>query len=254
MIANPQLKTLIDLLNLSEKSSTVFQALFTSKFPLTVVSLSKITKIARSTLYDILDDLVQKALVESEEKHSKTFQSVSLEQIEYILKNRAILAQKQVETFEQNKRAIESAMNGEKIIIPKLTYSHGIESVQKAYFSSLQAKEKLLRFVWPEERMLKNFPPTVVNEYLKMRIANKVSVKVLGNNPKTKNTFMLTEPAQLREVKILPEISILKTGIMIFDDTVNFFTLGDQMISAHIENAEFSDTMKALFDALWAKY
>ncbi len=243
-----QLKTLLEI---SDKEWLVFKALLVSKFPLSVAALSKMTKLPRSTTYDAIDALLVLGIVETEQKHGKTFQSMPIEHIEKMLQQRVRSAESKLEQFKQSKTDIENIIGSDKIVIPKLTYSYGREGALQGYFSSLQTKEKFVRCVWPEQKMIEKIGVKTIEEYLEMRINSGIRIRVLGDSIDPNKSFLQDSESKLREVHMLPKNIQLKTAIIIFDDTVNFFTLGDQMISARIENAEFSETMKTLFDALW---
>ncbi len=54
------------------------------------------------------------------------------------------------------------------------------------------------------------------------------------------------------EVRILPKNIQFSTDMVIFEDTIALFAYDDELTIIKIENKNFSDTFRMIFESLWA--
>jgi len=57
---------------------------------------------------------------------------------------------------------------------------------------------------------------------------------------------------ELREAKFLPRELTFRASIMIWDDTVAFFTPKDEGLAWTVRSSALAETLRQLFDLLWS--
>ena len=250
MSALEQLKIIF---NIKERDFLIYKSISLHNRPVSVTDLSKIVDLPKSTLYDHLKNLMKEGLIESNGAYGKRYFPTSLDALGEILNRRLQYNQKQEELFQTIRPKLEHEIT-QKAFPPKFTYSEGAEALLLAYYSSLQTEEKLLRFVFPENKMFQQLGSSTLADYHQKRLRKKIFARVLATEANvTDNSYLVSSQPALREVKLLPHHHEFTASIIIFDDTVHFFTLESQLISARVTNREFAQTMRVMFDAIWEK-
>ena len=113
------------------------------------------SKLPRSTIYDCIQSLLAIPIIETDGKHGKTMHALPFSMVERVLDQRVKTAKENALFLRKNKNQLEEIV-GHKLAIPKITFNFGLESTIQTYFSTLQTKEKYIRFLWPEQKMFDN--------------------------------------------------------------------------------------------------
>jgi sugar-specific transcriptional regulator TrmB len=247
------LKQLFTALELSEKEISIFTTLI--KFPsgANIATLSTTSHIARGTLYENLANLAEHGIVHKSKGRGTIYRVATVTELETVLKNNIRKAEDNLDILKNSESELQKLI-GSPLVKPKFTFTEGSVGSIHAYFTSLQSKEKLVRFIFPENGIIQLLGRKSLEDYLDQRLRYNITARALVNQKDiNKETFLTTKNNELREVRKLPKHHDFTSAIVIYDNCVNFFTVGQETISARIESQEFATTMKSLFDTIWEK-
>ena len=161
------------------------------------------------------------------------------------------------------KKILETQIQNFGNIIPILNKLKTAESVSpkvKVYFRERvadilsQALDCDDREVW-EIVSAKNFQQTIGEKFhfTKRRLEKNVRLKSLRvESEEIKRYSAATHERELREAKFLPRELNFSSSIMIWDDTVAFFSSADEGLSWTVTSRSMAKTFKQLFELLWS--
>ncbi|MFH0905773.1 MAG: helix-turn-helix domain-containing protein [archaeon] len=208
--------------------------------PCKVSKLSKETQIVRTSLYDILNSLIEKGIVtEHLENSIKIFTAAEPESL--------------VEIYEEK-------LNRLKENIPKLDELK--YSFKESYVESFKGKKGVLailsdilktgkdfliygNYTW-SKKTFKHIP----SQFALGRISKKINAKVLVDNA-TEPFRQRNDYRSLTELRYHPEMLKTKTITFIYDDKVSIFTQGNDIYGIIIKNKDISDMHKVMFEKYW---
>jgi sugar-specific transcriptional regulator TrmB len=242
---------LCSLLQLSEKESQIYSELLSFQSGVTVAVLSERTSIPRGTLYGLLDSLVIRGIVLESTTNGKHYRPAPLDELEQLLKAHVSQAQQDVTDFIEMKSEFKNIVNN-PIIHPKFTYAEGLTAMIQTYYSTLQNQEKFIRAIFPESSVIDTLGKKVVEDFKVERKRRGIQVRTLvASKNILRDSLLESSVDNNMEIRNLPNDYSFSATFLIFDNKVNFFTVGSELISARIESREYSETMKSLFDTIW---
>lgn len=225
---------------LSEKEIGVY----TTLLPLGTVNLQEISKrleYPRTTVYNTINYLITKGLVSKITKNGVTYFT-------------ATDPEKFLDNLEEKKRLIES-------ILPKLKdlqenqkqhssvqIYEGFKGIftiisdvfkikqQTYYFGSYSKSIEILKYLPDQARL--------------MRLEKEIPAKIVID-PFEEDIFHNKKYRKITEIKYLKSLKDFPAMIFIYGNKVAMFTVRGDLIGVIIENKEFSEAMKIIFDMYW---
>jgi len=199
------LNDLFQNLGFSDKESEIYIILLKSGTA-TAGDISRKTNINRTTVYDILENLMQKGLVSKYKKGGKTFFNTFepkhlLTYLDREKEEYAKIIEKQKEKTQQLLPQIISLQNL-KNAKPKVQFFEGEKGMREAYEDTLDSKEIILAYANVEtmHKGLPNFFP----EYYARRAKNKVFIRaILPQNTLSIERSKYNQE-EMRRTKFLP--------------------------------------------------
>lgn len=215
----------------------------------TAYTVSKETKIPKTTVYEILESLKDKGFVSKSRVNNASYY-----------------------TAESANRFLTNAnekVNIAKLIIPELEnvkhlnkdepsvkFYTGEEGVKRAFDDVLvtlkESGEKMMYAV--ADRDMKDFVPTFFSKWLEKREKLGVFTKLLTHEDEKR---LLREPEifnnnELRETRLIPREYIFSTSMDIYANKVTIFSHKDQTPHAVIIESEYiAETLKKFFEFMW---
>jgi sugar-specific transcriptional regulator TrmB len=243
------LEKLIEL-GLREKEAMIYLALL----EFDEASVSKIAKqsgINRTTIYDILPDLVRDGFVKRIfGPKTETFKAEPPEKIPLILDKKIRAIQEQ--TIKAKKlidqlNLVASKKQGK----PKISIFEGKEGIRALYDDTLLTKEIIKSFGSSE--ILEKFDPEYLNEYYRRRAAKKVFIEaILGGFP-TAYEYQKKDQELYREIRIVPpEMMDIKPEVYIYENKTAFFSF-EEKFGVLIESKDIADALKKLHILAWER-
>lgn len=237
-----QIKETLQELGLSQKESEVYIALVKTG-QTGATRLSSITGINRVTIYGTLDSLKQKGFVTLVKKDSKTnFIAIEPKRILSLLRQKemnfsSILSDLNSLSHTSKNKSSVKIYEGGRAVYELMTEIFG--SGKQVYsFGNMDVPETKYEFGTSNLRKLRLMAGTKIDG-----ISNKIPSENVGKKIWQKNTNM----------KILSSLSKLTTWTYIWEGKVANISYSGELIGELIEDKEFANTQKFLWDMLWKR-
>ncbi|NLZ74433.1 hypothetical protein GX917_00795 [Candidatus Falkowbacteria bacterium] len=213
-----------------------------------VLNLSKKTNILRTSIYPILDTLLEKGLVSEIKVGKKTyFQAEPPERIGAYIESQKIRLEEQSllagEYIPQLKSL--SRQSGEKPIVKIYEGREGIFLANEESFGyGKRDKDDIAYFIYPFDLLENLFSEQEIKKSRAQRIRKKIKSQAIytyskGERPASENSVRLKV-----DYKKYP----IKCDVSIFKDTIKINTLSKSLSSLVIKSQDIADTLKSLFE------
>jgi len=211
----------------------------------TVQELGKKSGVKRTTVYTIIEGLKQKGLLSQTKKGKKAlFLAESPE-------NLVSLSEKRCQLLKEALPELKSIYNvsGPK---PKLRFYEGREGYLSVYENILKEKPKELLVIASYENFIKHVELDYEESWTKKRIKLGMKLRWLDFQTKKVEEKAAEGKKGLREVKYLPKEKRFTSTTFIYSDKI-IIVSGKQkeFLAIVIENQEFFEMFKQLFEMLW---
>lgn len=238
----------LEQFGLEDKKAEVYLACL-ELGPSSVQSIAQKTGVKRTTIYDILTNLIEQGLITQTIKGKKRlFIAEDPEMIKSLL-------QKKEREFDQLLPELKSLhfIPGLK---PKIRYYEGLDGVKKVLNDTLTSREKILRAIVPMKDLIDLIGEDYFNEYTNRRIKLGYHLRVI--RPTIKEVISIrekykqgTSKAHFREVNYAPKDFAFSMSMFLYDHKVILISSKKENFGMIIESEEFAYNQKALFEVLW---
>jgi len=236
-------KYLIEI-GLNEKEASVYLALLQFDNA-SVIEISKITKINRSTTYTVLESLSKKGLVSETSIGKKTkYQAESPERLETYIERRKILLDEHSKRLKDIIPQIKSVQrgSGEKPIVQYFEGKEGVFSMNETFFTD-SVKGGEVYMVFSRDLLDEVFPESERLKFKKTRINNNIKTKGIVNDSKG----LTTTDSTGERIRVDKNIYPFSCDIAIYKDRVRIGILDNKISGIYIKSQELADTLKSLF-------
>ena len=246
------LTTTLQNLGLSEEETEIYLSLLNSS-PQSAGQLGKTTKVKRTYVYRITDQLIQKGLIKKSLKGKTTvFTPLSPD-------NLLVQAQSQKQKTDEAITTLEALLpelrNKYKSVEDKPTISNfeGIEGIKKVYLDAIKEGQPLLAIV-ETSKVRQEIYEWLTNNYIHKRIAAKIPVKsIVATGPKTK-LYTTKDSQELRESKTIDSDKFpIEDEVIIYADKVAIINHNkkSQPLAIIIDNKMIATTFRSWFETTW---
>ena len=249
------IKETLEELGFSDKEADVYLA--TTKLDqATASSLAKETGIIRTTVYDILEGLMQKGLISKVKKAGKTYYySLSPDKlVDYLEREKREFGKKidlQKEKVTKIMPKLISIQNLHSVNKPKVRFYEGEKGMREAYEDSLQA-DGIIRAYANVEEMHKGLP-NFFPEYYKRRAEANIHIRAILPQNEASFDRAAKDSEEMRTTKFLSEKNMTFTPeINVYNNKVLIASWKESMAIV-IESKELADFHKLVYDLLWDK-
>ena len=242
-------KILIDLGLTSDEANIYSSLLEKGLMPARAISIK--ANVGRQLTYKVLNDLIEKGIVEKKETGGKIllFAPVHPRELEKLL-------EKKKEEIENTKKAFDESIGGMiskyNLFIgkPNVQFFEGKEGILKVAYDSLTSKTDICSF-FDTDVVLTNFPE-INKEYVSKRLKNNVKKKIISTDSAIVREVAKTDDKNFTEQRIVKQKIHFATIVMIYDNKVSFITLDpNRAIGVIIEDPDIYKTNQAIFDYIW---
>lgn len=216
-----------------------------------VLDLSKKTNILRTSVYPILDTLLEKGLV-SEIKVGKKvyFQAEQPERIGTYIESQKIRLEEQSQLANEYIPQLKSLsrQTGEKPIVKIYDGREGIFQANEESFGYGKIdKDDVAYFIYPFDLLENLFSGQEMKRSSAQRTRRKIKSQAIytyskGNRPTSENSIRL---------RIDDKKYPIKCDISIFKDVIRINTLSKSLSSLVIKSQDIADTLRSLFKAVF---
>jgi HTH-type transcriptional regulator, sugar sensing transcriptional regulator len=246
------INSLLKQLNFSEKESRVYLALI-ELGSTKAAEIAKKTSLNRTSVYDLLEVLLQKGLASKYKKGSTTlFNALDPKQLLNYLEREKEETAKNIEKQKQKvSELLPQLISLQNIYTtkPKVQFFEGEKGMREAYEDTLTSREIILAYANVEtmHEGLPNFFP----EYYKRRAEKKIFIRAIMPRNELSLERVKYNQEEMRDTRLLPE------NEMTFSPEVNIYnnkilvTSWKEKMAVIIESKELADLQKLTFNLLW---
>ena len=209
----------------------------------TAQSIAKNSNLPRTTVYHLLESLIQKGLVGSVVKESKKYFQASN-------------PKKLIETLDEKKKLINEIIPELNSISktvkekPKVTVYEGLRGIRSILKDVLEERKEIFHYgdiVSLQEVFSYAFP-----QFISERAKRKIPIKIICKREGPHEELLKTAKKELREFIFVPENYQFKSSVFIYAGKVVIFNIKrEPYYAVVIDNEDFYDTQKNLFEFIW---
>lgn len=216
-----------------------------------ITNLSERAKIARTTAYDLLEELITKGLIIVSLKHKqKNYAPVDPEILVSLLQHKELQVQNLILKLRENMNNLKTMQNTSNMK-PKLHYLEGAEGIKQAYEMTFSAKEVLVQCLTDDYGdVSENFFEDYFERFFKHTNIKSKEILVEGSDTDDEyvKKYSSGKNLQLR----IPASGDLSTDFILFDNTVIFVSFDKKNSYALvIEDPKVANCMRIMFNNAW---
>lgn len=211
-----------------------------------VQSVADKSGLKRPTVYVILDELIEKGVVERIPRQRKQlYIAKSPDEVFAIFKEKFSLA----ENILPELRALAQKGTGPNV---RVTYHEGVNQVHNAYFDSLHCKDSEI-VAWLSGKFFgekgKDF---WYQNYRPKRLEQNITTRVISPNTPEMNSYASDDAISKKETRIDKGGQFnVSSEIMIYGKDKIIMASFEEMIAVIIESEKIHDTLHAIFESHW---
>ena len=172
-----------------------------------------------------------------------------IEQLEVLVGNNV---RKQEILLEKTKKLIACYPKTAKQTKSLVSYFESFESIKQAFFSSLYAKEKIIRSIVPAQNYFNEIGKDFILEYVTEKQKRKLQTVALWEDiPNKKIMADYYGSANVRQLPIDMHNSF-DTTVFIFDNKTLYVSPKREQYAVLIQSDAHAKMMKTMFDNIWS--
>ena len=229
-------------IGLNEKQAKIYLAAL-ELGETTVKEIAKQAGIKRTTIYDLLDEMIANGLLKQTIRETrKKFIAASPAELRLIIQKREAL-------LSQIMPALSSMSNVDKVR-PKIRFYEGREGLLEIYADTLKHSGEILAFASAD---VLHLGKGWVEHYIQQRVRKKIYYKgILSIPPSIEKEFVSHDQAQMRSSKVIDSQKYpFSNEIMLYGHQKIAIISPKDAIGVLIESAEIHRTQKSIFELLW---
>ena len=243
---------LLELFGVRDIESKIYEELL-ARGTLTASEIAKRVGISRTSVYDLLENLVETGLImEALQGTTKKFIIQPPEKIqqliaekEKILEEAKGIAQELQENYKQK---IVSAK-------PRLQLFEGKKELQQMMKDLLLYRDITVRAYWPVKKMIKLLSPEFLVNFHKERASRNITLRIIWPSSQLSTTkehdFLKSNNELKREARVAPHNVDFSLGYSIYKNTVRFISSSNENFGFLVDSFELAEMMKTQYDILW---
>lgn len=238
---NSELIKQLSELGLSEKEAGTYIASL-ELGQATIVEIAKKSGLNRTTIYNFIDNLVNRGLLGATiQGKKKLYTPAEPEKIEILLKQKELLFESLIPQLK--------AIYNTKGIKPKVKFFEGDRGIVNIFLDNLSAQGEILTMAG--ETTFNDLVIKQVPDYIERRVKKKIFLKMIVPDSPAMIQWMAKDKSELRETKAIPKDEFpLKVNIDIYNDKVAITSTQDK-IGLLIESKDIADTWRSIFKLCW---
>lgn len=243
----------LTMFGMSANEAEVYSSLIGNGW-LTALQLSHKCPVKRTTLYRLLEGLLNKGLIEEKIDDKRTYYAATtIEQFERLIKHKEDEAKKLREMFPDLKSQLSLASSlGSRGM--NVRFYRGIPGLQHLQLKATVTKNTEL-LIFDSNQWSKILSDEFAEEVRGRIVTNNILVKEIhnsssGNNTFTKNNEYYVNHYQHRVVD--QEIINISQDIYIFDETIQLYGYNkNDIVGIEIESREYARMVSQMFEVIW---
>lgn len=233
-------------LGFSDKKASIYLTLVQFG-EMSVTQIAKRASLKRTTVYNILPELLSDGFVNKAKTSGKTSYFVNkVEDLEHFL--------------EEKKNRVKMLVSELKKTVgifdfkPKITIYEGFGGIKQFYQSvvdSVSPGDKIMTFISTHDIELL-LPKDVIKNYVDQRIAKKVRNLIITSPERASLEWQESAEKELREIKLIKfPHPLFSADLKIYGNKVAFASYKENFFAFVVESTELNLLHKNIFELLW---
>lgn len=212
-----------------------------------VIEIGKKAGLKRTTVYNILPELITEGLVKKSVKNKKRF---------FFIEDPTLLKINLEEKISAIEKSLPELKAMQTIIPykPLITFYEGLGGAKDLYrdtLDSLSAGDTILSFTGLTD-FYELMPKDFSQWYIKERVKRKIRIKIITPKSKAAEEWQKNAAKELREIKIVNNADFKFNGdTEIYGNKIALISYKENFIGVIIESKEISQMQKAAFQLIW---
>lgn len=240
------LETLLENLGFSKKKAKIYLAIL-ELGEASVIEIAQKANLKRTTVYNILPELISDGLVKKSVKNKKRF---------FFIEDPVSLKTSLEEKMNAVEKSLPELKSLQTIIPykPKITFYEGLGGAKDLYrdtLDSLSPGDTILSFTGLTD-FYELIPKDFSEWYIKERVKRKIRIKIITPKSKAADEWQKNAARELREIKIVNNSDFKFNGdTEIYRNKIALISYKENFIGVIIESKEISQMQKMAFDIMW---
>lgn len=211
----------------------------------TVIDVARKTAIKRTTVYDVIMQLVPLGFVSESRRGKRRL---------FIAENPGLLLAKTEQKLNELKELVPALADlyAGAIPRPEIKFYDGINGVRNIMEELLLMKGEE-QFYWSSiEDLVDLFGPVYMNSWVRRRVKRKIWSKVLlVKRRRNIEPYFQESDAYLRKIHWLPSAFNFNGIICLFDNKIAFISSAKERFGFIVESNDLSQMMRLIFENMW---
>ena len=210
----------------------------------TIKEIAKKAEIKRTTIYDLIDEMLESGLIRQTIKGvKKRFIAASPEELQLLVQKREALLSQIMPTL--------NSMSNVGNVKPKIRFYEGRAGLLEIYADTLKYSSEILAFA--SDDVAKILGMDWAERYIKQRVHKKIYYKgIIAQSALIEKEFATKNQEQLRSAKMIDSQKYpFSNEIMIYGHQKIAIISAKDAMGIIIESAEIYQTQKSIFELLW---
>lgn len=241
-------------IGLSPEEGEVYNALV-EKGGLSAIEVAKATKVRRTYVYAVCEELIKKGLVKLDKRGRTTiFTPLSPDKLVDLAESRRRMAEQALSSVENVLPTLKNkfAMAEEK---PVVSYFEGVEGIKKVYLDTLREAKPILALV-ETSQVDPVIYDWVTKVYAQRRTQAGIGVKAIVASGEKTGVYQSLDEKELRETKVISsenypfehELNIYGSKVAIINHRQ-----GSKLLGVIIDNQHVANTFVSWFYLTWER-
>lgn len=215
--------------------------------------LAKKVNISRTSVYDLLERLIEIGLViESTKAGIKMFTTQPPKKLKLLLQEKQQAIENANLTLDHLQQLYITKQQSGR---PQLEIYEGRQALQQMMKDMLLYRDMTVYAFWPIAHIMKLLSPQFIKKFHEERVKRNVQLKVIWPisqlNIVKQNKFLKPNQAEKREARIAPANIDFSLGYTIYGNTVRFLSSAKENFGFLVQSRELATMMTNQFEVIW---
>lgn len=231
---------------LSSKAAQIYLALL-SMGAGSVIDIAKKTKLKRTSVYNILPDLIQRGFIKTAvQQKRRIFYIEDVRQLAHSLEEKQTLIQEMLPELR--------AMHNVLPYKPKITFYEGESGAREFFQDTLESTPVggMIREMIGPQAFYTSLPEGFASQYIPERVKRKIQIRTIASPSTIAKQMHAKDAKELREIRFVPNLDTdFYAGMEIYANKVGFISFRENFMGVIIESKDVHALQSAAFDSLW---
>lgn len=237
-----QLEQHLQKLGFSDKETSLYLTLHKIG-PSAASTLARLTRIKRTSIYDIINSLLEKNLIISFKNGLTTYYTIDdVNKLFYQEKEKIAIAELLVKELKESPKQFEGL---------QINYYKGIEGYREMYEDILRTRPDELLGWMHLDKFYEGIDEKREEQWTKERIKSGIKVRLLLQETKLTRNFQELDKKSNRETRFVRKNFPFQTTCFLYKNHIVLFDSSGELTCVRIHHPAFYEMQKQIFEMNW---